>query len=113
MSDIKLTPSKNGFSIKRNGTKTNWSITIASMVPVKKRTTIEHYYVLVIKDGKVLDRVLYEDGSLKWIYGKENIPAYVSNLGEYLLSTGDINRYSDKTIYKNKFTEFGLVKTES
>ena len=107
---ITIVPSKDGFSIRRNDKKTAWSITIASMVPVKKRTTIEHYYILVIKDGKVIDRALYSDGNVSWIYSSEAVPNYVKEIAEDLLGTGDINKHSENKVFDNKFTRLGLAK---
>jgi len=107
---VTIVPSKDGFSIKRNGKKTAWSLTIASMVPIKKRTTIEHYYILVIKDKKVIDRVLYSNGDISWIYSSEAVPNYVKGIAEDLLDTGDINKYSENKVFDNKFTRLGLAK---
>ena len=64
MNTIRIESANGGFDIIRDGKKTQWKISIESMVPVKKRSTIEHYYIIVRKKEKIIDRVLYIDLSV-------------------------------------------------
>ncbi len=97
---------KRGFNLEYNGKASKWSIVIGSMVPRKKRTELEHYYILLYNDGEIYDRYYLDEGSVVSVKN-EDIPNYVNDIISHIISTGDINKYlGDKTI-DNQFTRIG------
>jgi hypothetical protein len=109
MSIVFIEPAKGGFSIIRDGKESPWRISIESMVPVKKRTSVRDYYIIVRKGGKAIDRIKYDEQDVSWVVDSKDVPKYVKELCAYLLKTGDLNRYSQGRTYSNKFTELGMA----
>ena len=102
---------QHGFLIYRGGDKSPWSISIESMVPVTKRTELSHYYILVRKNGKLLDRVYLVNGEATWVYDKKEIAKYISVLAEDIIMTGDINKHmSGPNSIDNRFTRLKTTR---
>jgi len=110
MNILSLKPKSGGFLIIRDGKKTTWMASIGSMVPVKKRTELSHYYIIVKKGKKIVDRLLYENSSIAWINGGDDIPKYIREPIEDIMLTADLNKYSDDIVYDNGFTRLGMTK---
>ena len=100
-----------GFSIMKDGHKTKWSFSIESMVPVKKRTKLEDYYLLLKTGDKNIDRVFIPSkGDIKWINESASLPKYAVELAEDIITTGDLNKYLKDKVIENKFTMIGMAR---
>lgn len=102
---------RKGFSLLYNNKHTKWSIEIGSMVPRHKRSKLSDYYIIVRNKDKIIDRVYVDDGNVIWVHGADDLPAYVREISENIITTGDINRFiiGDKKI-ENKFTQIGAAR---
>lgn len=104
-----IVPANHGFNFIYNGSDTKWSMTIGSMVPVDKRSKLEHYYIIIRNRKNVADRVfLNGNGAPEWVFEKKDIPKYVAEVAEYIMMSGDVNRFIiGDTVINNKFTRIG------
>ncbi len=110
---IKATMSSkpHGFVIYKDGVESNWSISIGSMVPAKKRTKLSHFYILVYNGDKLIDRAFDDGNSVSWVFSGSKVPNYVSMLAIDIIMSGDINKYiNDGSVIDNKFTELSSAK---
>jgi len=110
MSIVNIESGKYGFSILRDRKKSKWSMTIGSMVPMHKRTKLSDYYIIVRENDKIVDRVYIDNGEAKWVHDAVNLPIYVRELAEYIMLTGDVNKYFiGKNKIDNKFVRIGVA----
>jgi hypothetical protein len=100
---------KKGFKFKYNGSESKWSIVISSAIPIKKREKLEDYYILVYKGDELIDRFYLEPNGVTSV-NEADIPKYVKSTIEYIMSTGDINKYLEGKNIDNLFTRFGAKK---
>ncbi len=114
MSAVYIEPASKGFAVFRNGKRTKWKLSIESMVPIKKRNKLEHYYILIKSNDKVIDRAYFTDDGEVWlVYSGADIPNYIRDLAVDILSRGDMNDYISGEKVSNKFTELGLAKADA
>ena len=103
---------KKGFKFKYNGHESKWGIVIGSAIPIKHRTKLEDYYILIYKEDKLIDRFYLDNGEVVSV-NNADIPKYVKETAEYIMKTGDINKYIDGKEIDNLFTRFGAKKQDN
>lgn len=114
MNDVYMESAKKGFVVFRNNKRTKWKLSIESMVPIKKRNKIEHYYILIKNNNKVVDRVFFNDnGSIEFVYDGKDVANYIKDMVVYILDNGDVNRYIINNNINNKFTELGKARRKA
>ena len=95
---------KYGFQIMYRDRLSKWSMSIESTVPPRKRTKLDHYYVMVRKDGDFIDRFYLEDGAVSSVTGAD-IPNYVYDIVTNIIGTGDVNYFLQGRKIDNAFTK--------
>ncbi len=97
----------NGFVFYYNNNITKWTMTIKSEVGPQSREYVSDYYVVIMKDGKNVDRCLVSEKNTVYVNNKENIPTYVSNIVTSIMSDGNIIKFLQNESISNTFTEAG------
>ena len=105
-----IIPAKYGFQLVYRDKRSKWSISIESMVPRKKRTKLEHYYIIVRKDSEFVDRFYLENGTVSSVTGAA-IPNYVYDIVTNIIGTGDVNYFLQGRKIDNEFTRLYAKKT--
>ena len=99
-----ISPSRHGFSIMYRGKPSRWSMSIESMVSRHKRTKVEHYYILIMKNGNIVDRFYINGGKVESVTHNA-IPNYVRLIAESVLSSRDLNQFVIGKKINNMFTK--------